>query len=111
MGWERHIPSANESTVPILFNASNESVKQHNKEVYGLKAEIKMLKGELKGMEIAFDIKQAEIEELRECIADTKQYQAGYRSGVKSQQAEIKKLREALEDYEDAYTQSLKDGN
>ena len=51
-----------------------------------------------------------EIEELKECIADTKQYQAGYRSGVKSQQAEIKKLREALEDYEDAYTQSLKDG-
>ena len=75
-------------------------------------AEINKLKGELKGMEIAFDIKQEEIEELRECIADTKQYQAGYRSGVKSQQAEIKKLKEGylrvrdaliLGDTEEAY--------
>ena len=40
MGWGRHIPSANESTIPVLFSASDKAVQQHNQEVYGLESSI-----------------------------------------------------------------------
>ena len=72
---------ARESIIEELENC----FEGHDEYILGLLAELKTSRdaeieelkeecqGELKGMEIAFDIKQAEIEELRECIADIKQ--------------------------------------